>query len=112
MPRGRPLKSHVRQNMIEILGYMKKVHGYHLYTIYKAIFPAVSMRAIYYNLKKGLETGEFEVAGVEKQRGNYSWGGEVERTYYKLGDNAITKGNNAVKEYLAAKGAGEAQKES
>ncbi|MBS3132899.1 hypothetical protein J4470_02075 [Candidatus Woesearchaeota archaeon] len=103
MPRGRPAGSKVRQNVVEILHYAKELHGYNIYAIYKGIFPKVTMRAIYYHLKKGVSTGEFKVAGVRKEKGDYSWGGEVERIYYTLGPNARASGNPAVKEHLDIK---------
>jgi hypothetical protein len=109
MPRGRPVGSNVRQNIVEILHYAKELHGYNVYAIYRNVFPKVSMRAIYYHLKKGVSTGEFRVAGVRKEKGNYSWGGEVERVYYALGPNARPSGNPAVKEYIDSKAAKAAQ---
>ena len=103
MTRGRPLGSKVRQNIVEILYYAKQLYGYNIYTIYKEIFPKVTMRTIYYHLKKGVSTGEFKVAEIRKEKGNYSWGGEVERIYYALGPDAKASGNEAVKEYLDSK---------
>ncbi|MBI2664197.1 hypothetical protein HYX10_02540 [Candidatus Woesearchaeota archaeon] len=101
MARGRPSGSRVRQNIVEILHIARELHGYAAYAIYKEIFPKVTMRAIYYNLKKGLETREFRVAQIRKEKGQYSWGAEVERVYYALGENAKPAGNPAVKEYFA-----------
>jgi len=112
MPRGRPVGSAVRQNIVEILYYAKKVHGYGVYAMYKEIFPKVSMRAIYYHLKKGVETGEFKVVEIKKEKGNYSWGPEVERTYYGLANSAKAVGKKEVKEYLDSKGAQASQKQN
>jgi len=100
MPRGRPLKSSVRQNIIELLHYKQKAYGYEIYKAYKALFKEVTMRNIYYHLKKGIETGEFKVEKVEKQSGDYSWGGEAERVYYALGEKAAPKGDSRVKKYF------------
>jgi hypothetical protein len=100
MLRGRPIGSKVRQNMVEILHYAKQLHGYHIYSIYKQLFPQVTMRAIYYHLKKGVETKEFKIAETRKEKGNYSWGAEVERTYYTLGENANAVGLPIVKEHF------------
>ena len=86
--RGRPVKSKVRQNIVEILYFMKKGYGYDIYKAYIDIFPAVSMRVIYYHLKKGVETGEFKVEGIKSEKGDYSWGGQAEKIYYALGKNA------------------------
>jgi DNA-binding PadR family transcriptional regulator len=103
MPRGRPLKSTVRQNIIEILSH-KSAYGYELYKYYRDLFPDVTMRNIYYHLKKGLETGEIRIERVEKQQGSYSWGAEVERTYYAIGEKAQPKGDLRVKKYFESKG--------
>lgn len=109
MKRGRPVGSNVRQNMIEVLYFLKAAHGYHIYKVYKQIYPKITLRGIYYHLKKGLEIGEFEVAEVQREKGNYSWGSEAEKTYYKLGKKAKPRGDPMVKMYLesnpeAAKG--------
>ncbi|MAG15685.1 hypothetical protein CMO88_01345 [Candidatus Woesearchaeota archaeon] len=103
MPRGRPAGSKIRQNIVEILHYAKQAHGYNIYAIYKEIFPKVTMRAIYYNLKKGVDTRELKVAQIKKEKGNYSWGGEVERIYYSLGETAKPAGLPVVKEYFDKK---------
>ena len=104
MPKGRPVKSEIRQNMVEILFYMKESYGYELYRTYVSIFPKVTMRSIYYHLKKGVVLNEFKVSKVEKEKGDYSWGGEAEKTYYSLGSNAKPLGNAKVKEHFDKKG--------
>lgn len=103
MARGRPVKSHIRQNMVEILYFMKSSSGYDLYKIYRAIYPKVTLRSIYYHLKKGTQIGEFKVEKIEKVKGEYSWGPEAEKTYYKLGSNAKPSIDKRVKEYLDKK---------
>ena len=110
MPRGRPAGSQVRQNVIEILYQAKKLHGYRTYLIYKKLFPKVTMRAIYYHLKKGVALKELKVAEIRKEKGNYSWGGEVERIYYELGEKARPSGNQQVAEHF--KGLREARKQT
>lgn len=109
MPRGRPVGSKVRQNIVEILHFGGEMHGYAVYAVYRDIFPKVTMRAIYYHLKKGIATKEFKVTRIKKESGEYSWGGEVERIYYSLGPEAKPQGNRAVKDYLDAKAAKKAQ---
>jgi|ETN02SMinimDraft_4_1059925.scaffolds.fasta_scaffold59397_5 hypothetical protein len=99
--RGRPTKSEVRQNMIEILFYMKEAYGYDIYRHYKKIFAPVTLRLIYYHLKKGIELGEFKISSVKKEQGKFSWGGEVEKKYYALGDNAKPKDEIRVKEFFS-----------
>ena len=103
MKKGRPIRSHIRQNIVEILSYIKKAYGYEIYKIYVSIFPKVTLRSIYYHLKKGLDLGEFKINKVEKEKGEYSWGTEAEKIYYSLGDNAKPLGNDRVKEYVEGK---------
>ena len=99
--RGRPTYSKVRQNIVEILAYMETGYGYKIYKAYKDLFPAVTLRVIYYHLKKGTELGEFEVAEVKKTKGDYSWGPEAEKIYYKLGPKAKPRMDPEVREYFA-----------
>jgi hypothetical protein len=103
MPKGRPPKSTVRQNIVEILSHGAK-YGYEVYKHYKELYPDVTMRLIYYHLKKGIQTGEIKVDRIEKQQGSYSWGPEAERTYYALGPKAEPKGDLRVKKYFEGKG--------
>ena len=103
MPKGRPIKSEIRQNIIEILYFMKQGYGYEIYKAYIRIFPKVTMRSIYYHLKKGTALGEFKVDKVEKEKGEYSWGGEAEKTYYALSSNAKPTGNEKARGYFKKK---------
>jgi len=48
--RGRPVKSEIRQNIVEILFYLKRAYGYDIYKVYIKIFPKVTLRSIYYHL--------------------------------------------------------------
>ena len=100
MPKGRPVKSEIRQNIVEILYLMKQGYGYEIYKAYVAIFPKVTIRSIYYHLKKGVTLHEFKVSKIEKEKGDYSWGGEAEKIYYSLGEAAKPIGNEKVKEYF------------
>ena len=84
MPRGRPVKSEIRQNIIEILYFMGQAYGYDIHRVYKQIYPSVTREVVYYHLKKGVKLNIFEVAEVKKEQGNFSWGGMVEKIYYKL----------------------------
>lgn len=103
MARGRPAKSEIRQNIIEILFFIKRGYGYYIYKIYREVFASVTMRSIYYHLKKGLQLEEFKVDKIEKVKGDYSWGPEAEKIYYALGPNAKPAGNEKVKEFLDKK---------
>ena len=103
MARGSPAKSEIRQNIIEILFFIKRGYGYYIYKIYREVFASVTMRSIYYHLKKGLQLEEFKVDKIEKVKGDYSWGPEAEKIYYALGPNAKPAGNEKVKEFLDKK---------
>ncbi len=98
--RGRPLGSDVRKNIVDILYHMGSGYGYEIHKAYKEIFSPVTLRTIYYHLKKGLELGIFEVADVEDEEGDYSWGTSAEKTYYKLSDDADPEPNEKVKEFF------------
>lgn len=98
--RGRPLRSEIRQNIVEILFFLGEGYAYDIYKIYSDIFPKITMRSIYYHLRKGADIGLFKVKEVRKEVGNYSWGQQVEKVYYCLGDVAKPVGNLIVKDYL------------
>ncbi|MBD3354847.1 hypothetical protein GF361_02590 [Candidatus Woesearchaeota archaeon] len=101
--RGRPVESKIRQNIVEILYFMKKGHGYEIYKVYRDIFPAVTMRSVYYHLKKGVATKEFKVQEIKMEKGDYSWGGQAEKIYYSLGPNAKPKIDSRVKKWFDKK---------
>lgn len=103
MRRGRPVGSAVRQNVVEVLGALGRGHGYQIFKIYRELFPKVTLRVIYYHLKKGVDLGEFEVDKIEKEKGDYSWGSEAEKIYYKLGPKAQVQGDSRVKAFVEAK---------
>jgi len=98
--RGRPVKSEIRQNMIEILNVIGSAYGYLIHKYYNELFPACTRENIYYNLRKGVKLGEFELAEIKQEKGAYSWGTVVEKKYYKVGPNAVPRGNPRVKEFF------------
>lgn len=100
MKRGRPLQSEIRQNMIEIMHVLGQAYGYQIYKVYKDVYPSVTLRSMYYHLKKGKKLGEFEVVKVEKDQGSFSWGPSTERIIYKLGPSAKPKGDTRVKDHV------------
>jgi hypothetical protein len=100
MPRGRPTKSEIRQNMIEILAVKGQAYGYELAKIYKDIFPQCTRENIYYHLRKGVALGEFIVKEIKQEKGDFSWGSIVEKKYYALGPQAKPQGNERVKKYF------------
>ena len=100
MVKGRPIKSKIRQNIVEILHYLGEGYGYQVAKMYNEIFPPVTQRSIYYNLQKGLLTKEITVHKIEEEQGEFSWGSVVEKKYYSLGKNAEPKGEKRVKGYI------------
>ena len=98
--RGRPVKSQIRQNIADILYFMGEGYGYDIYKIYREIFPKCTQKSIYYHLKKGVVLGEFIVKKIEKEKGDFSWGSEVEKIYYAPGPNMKPKMDKKVKEII------------
>ncbi|MFP4189760.1 MAG: hypothetical protein ACLFSL_01845 [Candidatus Woesearchaeota archaeon] len=101
--RGRPVKSEIRQNIIDILYQTGPMYGYKIHKLYIDIFPKITMRSIYYHLAKGTKTKEIEVDKVQKEKGDYSWGGEVEKIYYKIGKEAQPRENKRIREHITNK---------
>lgn len=101
MVKGRPVRSRIRQNVVEILYYLGEGYGYRIAKMYNEIFPPVTQRSIYYHLRKGLLTKEIEMHKIEQEKGDFSWGQAVEKKYYVLGKNAEPKGEKRVKEFLS-----------
>ena len=98
--RGRPVKSIIRQNVIEILFHLEKGYGYQIARIYNEIFPQVAQRSIYYHLKKGILTKEILIREITLEKGDFSWGKSVEKKYYSLSSQAQPQGDARVKNYL------------
>jgi DNA-binding transcriptional ArsR family regulator len=95
--RGRPFHSEIRNNIIEILYFLKEGYGYEISKLYNHIFPKVTMRSVYYHLKKGISLGEIRMKEIKKVSGDFSWGSTVEKIYYALGDKAKPKGDERVR---------------
>jgi len=100
MPRGRPTRSEIRQNMVEMIAVKGKGYGYELAKIYNQIFPPCTRENIYYHLRKGVAIGEFIVQEIKEERGQYSWGSTVEKKYYALGPQAKPQGNERVRKFF------------
>ncbi len=103
MKRGRPVNSVIRQNIVELLYFMEKGYGYDIYKNYVELFPKVTLRSIYYHLRKGIELEEFVIERIEKEKGDYSWGEMAEKIYYKLGVKAAPKMDKKIKKHLDSK---------
>ena len=86
MEKGRPVKSEIRQNVVEILYFIKNSYGYGIYKVYTAIFPKVTLRSIYYHLRKGVDLGEF-VAITVSDPSAVNFPAEI-RIYYSDADVA------------------------
>ena len=100
MKQGRPPKSMIRQNIVEILYFLGTGYAYEVYKHYVEIFPKVTMRSVYYNLKKGESLGEFVISSIKSEKGDYSWGDRAEKIYYKLGPSAGPQMPLVVKQYF------------
>ena len=98
--RGRPVKSEVRQNIIEILNVTGPAYGYRIHKWYNELFPACTRENIYYNLRKGVKLDEFELTEVKMEKGEYSWGSVVEKKYYKIGPKAVPRNDSKVKDFF------------
>jgi hypothetical protein len=88
MKRGRPIGSVIRQRLIDILYILGSAHGYELYKYYREIHPPITLRVVYYHLRKGAQIGEFHLEKIAQEKGDYSWGESAEKITYSLGPNA------------------------
>lgn len=100
MGRGRPVFSQIRENIAEILFFKDRCHGYEIYSTYIAIYPKVSQRSIYYQLKRGEALGMFRVERVVEEEGRFSWGTTAKKRYYTLGRYAKPVGDERVRRYI------------
>ena len=100
MRRGRPTKSVIRQNIVELLYFLGESYAYDIYKHYSEIFPKATMRSIYYHLKKGTATNEFKIKNIKIEQGDYSWGTHAEKIYYALGPSAAPRALKHVKDYF------------
>jgi hypothetical protein len=98
--RGRPVKSEIRQNIVDILFFLGEGYGYDIFKIYKQLYPKCTNEVIYYHLKKGTKLGEFILKEVRKVEGDYSWGPTAEKRIYTLGPEANPRIEKRVKEYI------------
>ena len=82
------------------MGTQANSAGYEIYKVYCDLFAPVTLRLIYYHLKKGVILGEFNKGEIKVEKGDYSWGTTVEKTYYEIGPNAKPVGMGRVVEYF------------
>lgn len=88
--RGRPLKTETREKIASILAAVGQSYGYELYKFYEQVFGKINLRNLYYNIKKGLELGEFIIVDIRQEVGSYTWGGATQHIYYAVGPYART----------------------
>ncbi len=101
--RGRPVKSEIRQNIVELLAHIQKGYGYEIYKYYREIFPSCTRESIYYHLRKGVVLGEFELKEIKQEKGNFSWGQTVEKRYYCVGKSAQVKTDPRIAKFFDKK---------
>ena len=89
---GRKPKSDIRDEMVELLYFMKEAYGYELYKKYCKVYDKkISMRSVYYHLNKGVELGIFNLKEIRDVKGDFSWGSGVKQVIFQLGSNAQPK---------------------
>jgi len=84
--KGRPERSAIRDNVGKLLREYGPSDGYSLYKIYIETYPKVTMRSIYYHLKKGVELRIFKIKEIVKDRGSHSWGNYSEKIIYEVSE--------------------------
>jgi hypothetical protein len=95
--RGRPFGSKIRQNIVEVLFFLGKGYGYEIHKVYCQLFDKCTREVVYYNLRKGVNMGEFKVEQIKIEKGDFSWGGEVRKIVYSLGEHAKPAGLTEIK---------------
>lgn len=101
MARGRPVGSEVRQHILDILFFLKAAYGYEIYKHYIQLFPKITLRLIYYHLRKGLDLDELSIDEIRQENGEYSWGKQAEKIYYSLGPQANPQPSQEVSDYFS-----------
>jgi len=98
---GRKPNSPIRDEIVELLHFLKEAYGYDLYKKYCKVFEKkVSMRSIYYHLNKGVELGIFNLKEIRNVSGDFSWGSGAKQIIFELGENAQPKNSQEVYEKL------------
>jgi hypothetical protein len=94
---GRKPKSQIRDEIVELLYFLKEAYGYSLYKKYCKVYEKkVSMRSIYYHLNKGVELGIFNLKEIRDVKGDFSWGSGAKQIIFQLGESAQPKGEKDV----------------
>ena len=103
MGRGRPVGSDIRQRLIDILAVKGQAYGYELHKIYCELFPPCTREVVYYHMRTGVKLGQFVIDKVVDEKGEYSWGPTVQKTYYRIGPAAQPRQNEAIDRNLKAR---------
>lgn len=99
MPRGRPIRSIVRQRLAEMLFIVGKMTAYELHKHYLKLFGQASRRNVYYQLEKGTTIGLFAKEEIDEE-GEYSWGTSSRKVYYTLNSKEGIVLDTAVRTYF------------
>lgn len=97
---GRPAKSIVRDRLAEMLFIVGKITAYDAHKHYVQIFSGITQRNVYYQLRRGVDLGEFEISDVIDEKGEYSWGSTSRKVYFGLSKNASPQFNKQIKDYF------------
>jgi hypothetical protein len=96
---GRKPKSQIRDDIVELLYFLKEAYGYDLYKKYCKVYDKkISMRSIYYHLNKGVELGVFNLKEVRDVKGEFSWGSGAKQVIFQLASGANPKALKEVEE--------------
>lgn len=91
---ARPHGSIVRERLVAIIGEFGEDYGYNLHKKYIKKFGACSRELIYYHLRKGVQQKELIIVDAPTERGEFSWGCEVTKKIYGLGEKALVSFDN------------------
>lgn len=80
---GRPRNSIVRHRVLAILFFLGASYGYEVYKKYIKIFGTITMRDIYYHIKRLLKDRLIKIKELKKIQGDFTWGSISERIYYE-----------------------------
>lgn len=73
----------IRARIVDILKE-GPAYGYEIFKKYRSRHGNISMRLIYYHLKRGESEGLFEIGEIREMTGDFSWGVSSRRKYYQL----------------------------
>jgi DNA-binding PadR family transcriptional regulator len=99
---GRPQVSRIRERLREVLSCIDNATGYDLHKIYVEVYGKVTIRSIYYNLHTGVLIGYFDIESIKHEKGEFSWGSEVEKKYYSINPKGKKAISPELKERIGA----------